>query len=114
MGIDLFAEPDNEEYNMVGDEMENPFFGTAPAGTQQMTLPAQVASPFSPFRGTGLGSQQPQLGQGNPLEAWLTMWAPIFQQYQQQHAEFKEHKKHKMANLTCVLRKFDALNSNLG
>ena len=36
--IDLFAEPDNEEYNMVGDEMENPFFGTAPAGTQQMTL----------------------------------------------------------------------------
>jgi hypothetical protein len=23
---------------MVGDEMENPFFGTAPAGTQQMTL----------------------------------------------------------------------------
>ena len=34
--IDLFAEPDNEEYNMVGDEMENPFFGTAPAGTQQM------------------------------------------------------------------------------
>jgi len=146
--IDLFAEPDNEEYNMVGDEMENPFFGTAPAGTQQMTLPAQVASPFSPFRGTGLGGQQPQLGQGNPLEAWLTMWAPIFQQYQQQQqarsfqyfpnmnvrskraidpptkeelmefaenvAEFKEHKKHKMANLTCVLRKFDALNSNLG
>ena len=36
--IDLFAEPDNEEYNMVGDEMENPFFGTAPAGTQQMPL----------------------------------------------------------------------------
>jgi hypothetical protein len=26
--------------------------------------PAQVASPFSPFRGAGLGSQQPQLGQG--------------------------------------------------
>lgn len=78
------------------------------------------------------------LNQGNPLEAWLTMWAPIFQQYQQQQqarsfqyfpnmnvrskraidpptkeelmefaeqvAEFKEHKKHKMANLTCVLR----------
>ena len=77
--------------------------------------------------------------QGNPLQAWLTMWAPIFQQYQQQQqqarsfqyfpnmnvrskraidpptkeelmefgervAEFKEHKKHKMANLTCVLR----------
>merc|ERR1712038_610216 len=24
--IDLFAEPDNEEYNIIGDEMENPFF----------------------------------------------------------------------------------------
>merc|ERR1719367_956148 len=24
--IDLFAEPDNEEYNVIGDEMENPFF----------------------------------------------------------------------------------------
>ena len=29
--IDLFAEPDNEEYNIIGDEMENPFFQT-PAG----------------------------------------------------------------------------------
>merc|ERR1712129_478126 len=24
--IDLFAEPANEEYNVIGDEMENPFF----------------------------------------------------------------------------------------
>jgi len=132
--IDLFAEPDNEEYNVVGDEMENPFFQT-PAGTQ--TLPAQVASPFGPFRGT--------TAQANPLEAWLAMWAPLYQQYQQQQArsfpyypvsrskraidpptqeelmefathvkELKDEKKHKMANLTCVLRKFDALNSNLG
>ena len=28
-------------------------------------------------------------------------------------AEFKEEKKHKMANLTCVLRKCGALDSNL-
>merc|ERR1711963_1281847 len=143
--IDLFAEPENEEYNVVGDEMENPFFQT-PAGTQ--TLPAQVASPFSPFRGGA--PQLPQFPQqGNPLESWLAMWAPLYQQYQQQQArsfqyypnmnvqsrskraidpptkeelmefagqvaEFKEHKKHKMANLTCVLRKFNSLNSNLG
>ena len=33
--IDLFAEPDNEEYNVIGDEMENPFFQT-PAGTQTL------------------------------------------------------------------------------
>merc|ERR1712172_43760 len=42
--IDLFAEPDNEEYNMVGDEMENPFFGTAPAGTQQYQQQQQARS----------------------------------------------------------------------
>merc|ERR1712241_1261079 len=101
--IDLFAEPDNEEYNVIGDEIEN------------------------------------------PLEAWLAMWAPLYQQYQQvqqarsfqyypprarravdppteeelmefagQIAEFKDEKKHKMANLTCVPRKFNSLNSNLG
>merc|ERR1739838_942269 len=28
--------------------------------------------------------------------------------------EFKDEKKRKMANLTCVLRKFNSLNSNLG
>ena len=33
--IDLFAEPDNEEYNIIGDEMENPFFQT-PAGQQTL------------------------------------------------------------------------------
>ena len=90
--------------------------------------PAQVASPFGPFRGT--------TAQANPLESWLAMWAPLYQQYQQQQArsfpyypvssrskravdpptqeelmefaahvkEMKEEKKHKMANLTCVLR----------
>jgi len=130
--IDLFAEPDNEEYNVIGDEMENPFFQT-PAG--QQTLPAQL--PFSPIR------RVPQ-GQNNPLEAWLAMWAPLYQQVQQQQArsfqyypprakravdpptkeelkefaghiaEFKDEKKHQMANLTCVLRKFNSLNSNLG
>ena len=50
--IDLFAEPDNEEYNMVGDEMENPFFGTAPAGTQQMTLVSGYQIPFKNFLAT--------------------------------------------------------------
>jgi len=135
--IDLFAEPDNEEYNIIGDEMENPFFQT-PAG--QQTLPAQV--PFStPIRRVPFGPQ----AQANPLEAWLAMRAPLYQQVQQQQqarnfqyypprarravdpptekelmefagqiAEFKDEKKHKMANLTCVLRKFNSLNANLG
>merc|ERR1711978_83387 len=67
--IDLFAEPDNEEYNIIGDEMENLFFQT-PAG--QQTLPAQV--PFStPIRRVPFGPQ----AQANPLEAWLAMWAPL-------------------------------------
>jgi len=136
--IDLFAEPDNEEYNVIGDEMENPFFQT-PIG--QQTLPAQV--PFSPIRRVPQNGNP--LGTANPLEAWLAMWAPLYQQYQQvqqarsfqyypprarravdppteeelmefagQIAEFKDEKKHKMANLTCVLRKFNSLNSNLG
>merc|ERR1712241_1525128 len=74
--IDLFAEPDNEEYNIIGDEMEDPFFQT-PAG--QQTLPAQV--PFStPIRRVPFGPQ----AQANPLEAWLAMWAPLYQQVQQQ------------------------------
>merc|ERR1719367_2163808 len=119
--IDLFAEPDNEEYNIIGDEMENPFFQT-PAG--QQTLPAQV--PFStPIRRVPFGPQS------NPLAAFLAMWAPLYQQVQQQQqarnfqyypprarravdpptekelmefagqiAEFKDEKKHKMAHFT--------------
>jgi len=139
--IDLFAEPANEEYNVIGDEMENPFFGNAMG---QQTLPAQV--PFSPVRRVPQFAAGNPLDNANPLQAWLAMWAPLYQQVAQQQqqarsfqyypprarravdpptekelmefagqiAEFKDEKKHKMANLTCVLRKFNSLNSNLG
>merc|ERR1711894_26900 len=109
----------------------------------QQTLPAQV--PFSPVRRVPQFAAGNPLDNANPLQAWLAMWAPLYQQVAQQQqqarsfqyypprarravdppteeelmefagdiAEFKNEKKHKMANLTCVLRKFNSLNSNL-
>jgi len=118
MDFELFAEADNEEYNIIGDQMENPFVMT-PAATQTLPL-------FQPFRGA------------NPLESYLQMWAPQYgtpqtyfqyggrakramdppteedmKQFAGHIAEFKDEKKNKMANLTCVLRKMGALDSNL-
>lgn len=115
MNFDVFAEADNEEYNVVGDDMENPFLMT-PAGTQQLA---------TPFR--------------NPLESYLQMWAPRYggqpvpyyqytsrgkravdppteaemKQFAGHIAEFKEAKMDKMANLTCVMRKMGFLDSDL-
>lgn len=120
MDFDLFTEADNEEYNVVGDEMENPFIMTQ-AGSQ--LLPNFNTAPF---RGA------------NPLESYLQMWAPQYgaqnvpyyqygrgkraidpptqeemKQFAGHIAEFKEEKMDKMANLTCVLRKMGALDANL-
>merc|ERR1739838_321529 len=80
--IDLFAEPANEEYNVIGDEMENPFFGNAMG---QQTIPAQV--PFSPVRRVPQFAAGNPLDNANPLQAWLAMWAPLYQQVAQQQQQ---------------------------